>query len=47
MLWVMSTLPCSICFTCHHEIPAKFMLAAHHACPCGLGGLGACMINSN
>jgi hypothetical protein len=27
LLWVMSMLPCSTCFACHHEFPA--MLAAH------------------
>jgi hypothetical protein len=55
MLWVMSMLPSSTCFTCHHEIPAKLMLATHHACPLLVELVkvderesnGACMINSN
>jgi hypothetical protein len=55
MLWVMSMLPCSTCFTCHHEIPAKFMLASHHACPLHVVLMkvdervpnGACVINLN
>jgi hypothetical protein len=33
MLWVMSMLPCSTCFTCHHEFPAKLCLLPTHACP--------------
>jgi hypothetical protein len=33
MLWVMSILPCSTCFTCHHEFPAKLCLLPTHAYP--------------
>jgi hypothetical protein len=34
MLWVMSMLPCSTCFTGHHEFPAKLCLLPTHACLC-------------
>jgi hypothetical protein len=55
MLWVMSMLPCSTCFTCHHEIPEKSCLLPTHACPLHVVLMkvvervsnGACMINSN
>jgi hypothetical protein len=55
MLWVMSMLPCSTCFTCHHEIPAKASLLPTHAYPLHVVLMkvdervsnGACMINSN
>jgi uncharacterized membrane protein len=33
LLWVMSMLPCSTYFTCHHEFPAKSCLLPTHACP--------------
>jgi hypothetical protein len=33
MLLVMSMLPCSTCFTCHHEFPTKSCLLPTHACP--------------
>jgi hypothetical protein len=55
MLWVMSMLPCSTCFTCHHEFPAKLCLLPTHACPLHVvlmkvderASNGACMINFN
>jgi hypothetical protein len=53
MLWVMSMLPCSTCFTCHHEFFAKLCLLPTHACPLHVvlmkvaerASNGACMIN--
>jgi hypothetical protein len=55
MLWVMSMLPCSTCFTCHHECLAKLSLLPTHACPLHVDLMkvnerlsnGACMINLN
>jgi hypothetical protein len=55
ILWVMSMLPCSTCFTCHHEIPAKSCLLPTHACPLHVvlmkvderASNGAYMINLN
>jgi hypothetical protein len=55
MLWVMSMLPCSTCFTCHHEFPEKLCLLPTHACPLHVALMkvderasnGACMINLN
>jgi hypothetical protein len=47
--------PCSTCFTCHHEIPAKLCLLPTNACPLHVvlmklverASNGACMINFN
>jgi hypothetical protein len=55
MLWVMSMLPCSTCFTCHHEFLATLCLLPTHACPLHVvlmkvverASNGACMINFN
>jgi hypothetical protein len=55
MLCVMYMLPCSTCFTCHHEFPAKLCFLPAHACPLHVvlmkvverASNGACMINFN
>jgi hypothetical protein len=55
MLWVMSMIPCSTCFTCHHQIPAKSCLLPTYDCPLHVVLMkiyervsnGACMINLN
>jgi hypothetical protein len=47
--------PCSTCFTCHHEFPAKLCLLPTHACPLHVvlmkvderASNGACMVNLN